>query len=267
MKLLIAALTLVSGLASMTTANDASAQPAQEQVAAVLNTLQADGTFQACLAVERDRAPLEAVRLYHAVAAAAYSDRKDVRGTIALSRAGIQLGLTTAEQVAATDPMQAEELRGAAKAIAYNLGANLWPGWEDEGIELTPSDIATGLEAAQLNLRLAEELNRPPLPRSNAHWLVGAQELARGDCTAAEHQFDLARRQSEAAENPAYVLSSRGYMAVARLKQRPGDAAASAEFDEAVGGLKQLDTDDSRFFADQLVSVRSFFVNNAAGKP
>ena len=93
---------------------------------------------------------------------------------IALARAGIHRALFEADRVPTADPDAAEALRGQAKTIAYDLGANLWPGWQDEGIVLTPADLTTGLEAARLNLRLAEQLGRPALPRCNAHWLLGA---------------------------------------------------------------------------------------------
>ena len=168
----------------------------RERVQQALQVLDAEGTYAACRRIERSGTPAEAVQLYHDLIPALYFQRKDVRVMVAIGRAGIHYGLTQAGQLRDMDPDGAEKLAGATKAIAYDLGANLWPGWQEEGIELSPADLATGMEAAKLNLSLAESLKRPPLPMCNARWLLGAHELARGDAAAAEREFGLAAEQA-----------------------------------------------------------------------
>lgn len=242
----------------MANANDPAAAERRTQVAAILALLDAEDSYAACRAIEQGRTALEAAELYHAVAQPLYLQRKDVRGMIALSRAGIHLALTAADRVESSDAETARSLRGQAKTLAYDLGSNLWPGWQDEGIVLTPADLATGLEAARLNLRLAEELDRAALPRCNAHWLLGAHELARGEAATARVQFELAAAQAQSAEKPEYVAMCQGYAAVTDLQRDSMSAAAAAEFDRCVQALREMRTDDAGFFADQLVSVRKF---------
>lgn len=243
----------------MATGDDAKPSVQPSQVAAVLDTIESHETYAACREIESGRTPREAATFYHATAQALYHKRKDVRSMVALSRAGIHFALTEANRLAATDAEQAAALRGDAKTIAYDLGSNLWPGWQDEGIVLSPADLATGLEAARLNLQLAKELDRPALPRCNAHWLLGAHELARGATAAAREQFALARRQAEVAARPDYEWMCRGYGALAGLRCVPAPADAEREFTQAVAALRELKTDDASFFADQLVAVRGLW--------
>lgn len=228
-------------------------------VTVILAQLDAHDSFAACRAIERGRTALQAAELYHATAQALYHQRQNVRSMVALSRAGIHLALTEAERLQPADPELAVQLRGQAKTLAYDLGSNLWPGWQDEGIELAPADLATGLEAARLNLQLAEELNRPPLPRCNAHWLLGAHELAQDHSPAAREQFNWARQQAEHAARPDYALMCRGYAAIAALRMSPGDTAAASDFATVLRDLRAIGSEDATFFAGQLESVRAQF--------
>src|SRR5579872_5380750 len=99
---------------------------------------------------------------------------RDVAGMIVFGLAGIRYCLAKSQQRESSDPETSAELKGLAKAMAYNLGANTWPGWDDEGIILGGTDLAIGMHAALLNLRLAHELARGSEVMGNAHWLIGA---------------------------------------------------------------------------------------------
>ena len=46
--------------------------------------------------------------------------------------------------------------------MAYNVAANCWPGWGDEGVVIEAAHIDVGLELAMLSLRLVEELGQGP---------------------------------------------------------------------------------------------------------
>ena len=253
-------------MTAVSNSDDSVRRPSTEEIRRILRIAAAEDTYAACLAVEQGRSALDAARLYHAVSGAVYYQRKDVRSMISLSRAGIHRALVEADRIAESDEEAAAVLYGEAKAIAYDLGANLWPGWQDEGIELSPADLATGLEAARLNLKLAEQLERPPLPRCNAHWLLGAQLLAGGKCGSAAEHFELARQQAAAADRPEYVQMAAGYAAIARLKQDSDRSAAVAEFDAAVGTLREFKSEDATFFAKQLESVRELFAGDLASE-
>lgn len=235
-------------------------QSAPQPVDVVLQVLDQGDLYAACREIEARRAPAEAAELYHVLAQRLYQPRRDVRRMIAVSHFGIHFALSSAERLEAGDREAAAALRGRAKAIAYDLGANLWPGWQDEGIVLSESDLATGREAARLNLRLAEELGRPPLPRCNAEWLLGAHELAIGASEPARECFTRGRRLAEEAERPEYVRMCEGYAAVARMQAEAEDEGAREDLEKAIESLRTMKTDDSSFFADQLESVRTLFV-------
>jgi hypothetical protein len=243
----------------MAAADDAPSRP-DPAVADVLKDLEQRDTYAAIQRIERQGSPSEICRIFHASAQAAYGSRKDVRAMTALLRAGIQYGLRETERVRASDPEQAADLTGRAKAMAYDLGANLWPGWQEPGIELTAADLATGLEAARLNLRLAEELGRSALARCNAHWLVGAQELAQRESHSAATQFELALVQAKLARRSDFAEMCAGYVAVCSLVSDPNDRAANAQLQACEQALREMKSDDATFFADQLASVRAWFV-------
>jgi hypothetical protein len=251
---------MLMGAAPMANADDAAPKP-DPAVAEVLQVLEQRDTYAAIERIERHGSPGEVCRLFHAAAQGAFGSRKDVRAMTALFRAGIQFSLREAERVRASDPEQAADLSGRAKAMAYDLGANLWPGWQESGIELTAADLATGLEAARLNLRLAEELGRPALARCNAHWLVGAHELARRETSAATTQFSLAIDQAKLAGRPDFAEMCGGYAAVSSLAADPADRATEARLQACVQALRAMKTDDATFFAEQLASVRAYFVD------
>jgi hypothetical protein len=222
-------------------------------------------SFAAIQYIQQQGEPSEVVELYLQTALWLYNHPKNVAGMVAISRAGIQYGLTVAERLAEDDPEAATTLHGQAKAIAYNLGANMWPGWQDEGIDLTARDRQAGADAARVNLRLAVELERDDLPMCNAHWLVGAHDLAGGDYAGAIESFNTALEHARAANNPEFEWMCQGYRWMAARLAEADSEPAQTEFDRAVSELRQLDTEDATFFADQLESVFAFFSDS--GRP
>jgi hypothetical protein len=48
-------------------------------------------------------------------------------------------------------------VRESAKTIAFNVGANTWPGWGDEGVEISCDQRKAGLAAAMLSHRLVND--------------------------------------------------------------------------------------------------------------
>lgn len=220
-------------------------------------------SFAAAACIERQGAPEAVLKRYREVTLWFYNEHKDVEGLIALSRSGIQYGLSEAARIAPTDADQADRIKGLAKALAYNLGANTWPGWDDAGIVLTDSDLRVGLDAARLNLRLAIELKRGDEPLANAHWLVGAHELARGRNSAAADCFARAVDLAADTKKQDFELMMRAYRALANELAHPSSAAAQ-EFETRIDALRQTGTDDGRFYAEQLTTARRVFANRAA---
>jgi hypothetical protein len=225
----------------------------------VARLMQEQDSYAAVQFIQCQGTPEEVMRLYGDLAQWRHVELKDVAGMIALSRAGIQYGLTEADRCAADQPDLANSLRGSAKALAFNLASNTWPGWNDEGITPTESDRRIGLDAARLNLRLAVELKRDHLPLCNAQWILGAHHLADGRHDDARAAFNAAAEHARQAGSAEFEAMTRGYAAMASILQQPDNSEHRRPFDEQVATLRQLDTDDGRFFADQLESVLRLF--------
>jgi hypothetical protein len=96
-----------------------------------------------CLELESDR---EKVSGYYAdLTKTLYAKNKDVLSMLALGRLGIDYQLRQAERVAEDDAALALRLRTAAKTLAFNVAANCWPGWGDDGVVIEAAHIEEGL--------------------------------------------------------------------------------------------------------------------------
>lgn len=186
-----------------------------------------------------------------------YWKEKNLPALVAASCSGISYALFKANEQG-NDEL-ARELRGLAKAMCYDLGSFTWPGWDEPGIVIGPSDLAIGREAAKANLRLAGELERGDLPLSRAYWLVAAHDLAAGDYGSARAAFqrsaDLARSAGEDAE----ALMSAAYVRVAEALADPADEkklAAVAEADEKIGSV-----DGGKEFQGQVPTALRIFLD------
>jgi hypothetical protein len=194
--------------------------------------------------------PLQAMDVYERLQQDLYTEAKDVSRMVAVSRAGIAHGLSRSEN--ASDRNTATSLRKSAKAIAYNLASYTWPGWNEPGIVISAEDRAHGMEAARLNLRLAEELTDQPRPKAAAHWAVGAHELAAGQYTQAQASFDRAKHEAGMAHETAMELMLEGYELMAQVLAKPDDAGARRKFDDVVDELKDEGSEQARGYAQQL---------------
>ena len=136
-----------------------------------------------------------------------YWQEKDLVGSLAFARAGIQFGLHTALDYDLSEPELAYELRSVAKGFAYNFASFAWRGWNEPGVVITSADHAAGFDAARANLRLAIELERGDLPTSRGYWMVAAYHLADGDHELAIANFEqgvlYARQSGAGVDEPA----------------------------------------------------------------
>jgi hypothetical protein len=235
-----------------------------EAVLAEVNRLLESGdSLLAIGVIEGQGDPAAVMRVYAAACDASYWKRKDLSSFVLLARAGIQFGLTEAKRLEGNDAGAAEvaeaaaALRGQAKALAYNLGSHTWPGWDEQGIEVTSRDVAIGLDAARLNLRLARELERGPLPMSRAHWLLGAQLMASGRLTEAEKAMQESANEAAKADNEAERLLSLGYVAVAKILSADDPRESPAHQDLADVKKRLGGVQDGEFFAQQLDTALS----------
>jgi hypothetical protein len=171
-----------------------------------------------------------------------YGKNKDVAGMLALGRAGVDYQLRQAERVAADDAALSARLRTAAKTLAFNVAANSWPGWGDDGVAIEAADIEAGLQLAKLSLGLVRELALGQHQHGNAFWLVGALDLAANRTEAAVASFDQARACSLSAGEQPEALLADGYRAI----------AVGEGLDDVIAQLLQGGSKKAKFFADQL---------------
>jgi tetratricopeptide (TPR) repeat protein len=173
---------------------------------------------------------------------------------------GDRILLVKATEVEKADATLAEELRGTAKTMAYNLASNTWPGWNETGIRITPADIEAGMEAARLNLRLAIELKRGPDPMFNAHWVIGALELARGRHDEAIASYEQARKIATDSNLRAYALLAGGSIAIAKIAGKINVSEGERDLAQVKSSLTSENLNDGKFFADQLEATYQIFV-------
>ena len=216
-------------------------------------------TFAAIAHVESLGEPLDVAKEYAQLVQGLYNQKKNVPLMLHIGRAGVQYCLSEARRLDDPKSETAQQLRGYAKMMAFNLSVNCWPAWEDEGIVLARAEIAAGQDLARLNLRLAKELQRPADKIASAWWLLGAHQLAASEPQPAIESFAQAAALSGEAEQPEGVWMAKGYAAIAKRTLDASRDEGGKEFQAAIAELRKLDTDDSRFYAEQLEAVDKFF--------
>lgn len=185
-----------------------------------------------------------------------YSELKSVPTMTALAWEAVGFGLECA--AASPDPESARGYKSSARAIAYNAGANCWPGWGDE-VEITPADIAEGLKLAERSYALAEELGLGDRATGTSLWLIGALQMSAGNVSTAIVRFLKAEDAFGAAKLPAQEAMARGYAALA-ARLLPESHLGGAESLEAVLlTLRAMESREAHFFADQLVTADRIF--------
>lgn len=141
--------------------------------------------------------------------------------------------------------------------MIYNLAADAWSGWEGEPI-VEEADRAVGLEAAKLNIQLAQELDFEPSRRKNGYWILGAHLLENGDSHDAEAAFKTSHDLTCQTDDKAAQLMTQGWILACQLYR--GEAV-----DEALDKVKEdLGTlgDDGVFYAGQYSAALDKFMKS-----
>jgi hypothetical protein len=196
-----------------------------------------------------------AAQVYAALQVDLYWKRKDLPGVVAVSLAGIQHALTAAH--ASGD--DADAFLGSAKQLAYNLASFTWPGWDEPGLVPTPAEVAIGLEAAQLNCRLADELNRPDGAKAKALWTLGAHQLAAGQLGRAADTFRSAEIHAVRAGAVLDQRMLRAYAALADLIADGSNGTAAAALKSEWDALAEEGSEDAMAYARQIRVARNWF--------
>lgn len=189
-----------------------------------------------------------------------YRLRKDVTNMIAVAEAGIAFCLDQARHTKDAD--RARTLKTTAKTIAFNAGANCWPGWGDDGIEIAPAHIRSGLKLAAVSRELVRELQLGQKQDANGTWLIGALKFAAGEPAAALEHFEDVRSSAESRGDTVGALMAAGYCALARKAQPATASAGIRELEYALARLNELGLKEADFFAQQLVVADKILLGN-----
>ena len=171
---------------------------------------------------------------------------------VAASRRGSEYALDHAARVQGGNPETAAKLKEIAKTISFNVGANTWPGWGDDGVEISCDQRDAGMEAAMLALRLVDELNLGPRRIGKAHWLVGAHDIAARRPQATVDALDKASKAFASAGDHSSEMMAQGYGALARKLGPETRAAAQAELDRVLRCLGREGSEVARFYRSQI---------------
>lgn len=129
--------------------------------------------------------------------------------------------------------------RSVVKTIAFNVASFLWRGWDEPGITINQDQHILGRQAAEINLMLANDLDKPLIAKSRAHWMLAAYYLVDRDFSAAAEKFGIAAEQAKEDGNVAEELLSLAFADLAKnspdLDSRL-DALRAQENGEAYAG-------------------------------
>jgi hypothetical protein len=195
---------------------------------------------------------LSAAAAYAELAAFLYRTKKDVSGMLDCGRAGVEFLLAAAEQKSRAESAVALQLEEKAKSLAFNVAANCWPGWDDEGIELKTEQIQAGLVLAELSQELVKKLRLGDRREGTAHWLVGALHLALGHDDLAAGEFNRAKGAYDAGGQPIESRMVSGYLAIVDEREPAKRDDAVRKLAGIIEALENDDSDAARFFAGQL---------------
>jgi len=162
---------------------------------------------------------------YRQTMRAAYWDDKDVHIVVAVAYAGVSRLLTEAARVDVDDETE-HAMRSAAKGLTYDLASFTWVGWDEPGIEISPSERSAGLAAARTNLSMAYALAKGDLAISRAHWMLGAHLLTAGDLVNATGAFEEGARHARIASEPAEAALCDAFGALSGLAADPSSTEA-----------------------------------------
>ena len=114
-----------------------------------------------------------------------YWQRKDLDTYLLMARALIELLMGYIQK----NPDKRETYQELAVVTTYNMASMSWSGWDEDGITVSDESKVLGLQAAELNVWIARELNLPPERRQNGLWILAAQQVANGNVQAAKETF------------------------------------------------------------------------------
>lgn len=170
--------------------------------------------------------------------------KHDLASYLLVARAVYQAAVNAAEQ--STDAEDRAGYLKVAYMTAYNIAANCWPGWSEEGAAVTDEHRELGADFAKAHLKIVSRLDVSA--EANAYWINAAHELAAGDHEAAKRMFSTCadRAASEGARDVEEM--ARGWIALVKVLQ--GIEGAEDELEASRRRLIEMGG-DGPFYAEQ----------------
>jgi tetratricopeptide (TPR) repeat protein len=223
---------------------------------AAVEILSTNDSFQLAEAIQANGDSLSIGETYLRLGLDLYWKSKNLPATVVVSQMGIHYCLTKTRDGNGETETRAKAL-DSAKKMAYNLASFCWPGWDEPGIVIRSGEVEIGADAAKLNLRLAQELKRPPLGMSMAHWMLGAYALAQKQFDRAAEDFQKSLEFAREAKTDGQVMLNEGFIALSKLGMSP--SSDDGEFMRILQSLDAINNDDAREYARQLQTARKVF--------
>lgn len=216
------------------------------------DSLAAGNVSAAVAAITAIADPQAALEAFSQLCQRAYRDLKSVPTMTALAWEAVGFGLKCA--AVSPDHESASRYKRRARAIAYNAGANCWPGWGD-AVDIKPADIAEGLKLAERSFELAGELGLGDKAKGTSLWLIGALQMSTGRLSTAIAQFLRAEEAFQAAQLPVPAAMARGYVALAEKALPESHLKGTESLATILRSLRSMESREAQFFADQLLTA------------
>ena len=146
----------------------------------------------------------------------------------------------------------------AVKRMLFNAAADIWPGWSVDENRSSREELDDALDLARQSADLVEVLNLGKCQEGTAAWLVGAFELALGQIQDSLTSFSRAERLYADAAEPALVLLTRGYSAIA-CEAGGAMPGCTPNLSEILEQLSAGNFEDGKDFCEQLRTAHAIF--------
>ncbi len=170
--------------------------------------------------------------------------KHDLASYLAVARAVYESAVSAAER--STDPLDRAGYLKVAYMTAYNIAANCWPGWSEDGATVTSEQRELGARFAKAHLEIVSRLDVSA--EANAYWINAAHELAAGDHEAAKRMFSTCADRAASAGDGDVEEMARGWIALVKVLQ--GIEGAEDELEASTRRLIEMGG-DGPFYAEQ----------------
>jgi len=209
--------------------------------------------------IEAQGTPSEVCDIYDQAVRDLYWLDKGAKNLVVVGKRGISFCLEQANLYVNSNTELADKFLGQAKTVAYNVAANSWPGWGDQGVIISASETEAGLEAAKLNLRLAIELKKPADKVAGAYWLLSALQLALQNFSESHSSIDQSNLYAAEAGDKTILAYGEGFKGLIYLASG-NQTEGTSIFESGIVSLRKIGGDDANFYIGQLETSRKIFV-------